>query len=96
MSSRTRIDVVPGQRYRKTMPASEVCMHMQIDDKVFEVELLPGRHMAQLYYADGPKKGTDFSFPITAGEAGFYYDEAAGNYYFYQSENVDHDAEIPA
>ena len=51
---------------RLEMPWSEVCMHMKIAGTIMLGELLPNG-MVQLYTLDGAQ----FSFPITAGEAGW-------------------------
>jgi hypothetical protein len=48
-----------------TLPYSEVCMHMRVAGTQMLVEPRPDG-MAQLWNLDG----TQFSFPITAGEAG--------------------------
>jgi len=73
-----RTNVEEGKRYRKAMPASEAMMHMKVVDQVFTIELFG--HMVQLYREDG----TEFSFKVTAGEAGLYYDSELSCYYFYE------------
>jgi hypothetical protein len=75
-----RVNVVPGVRYLMQMPCTEACMHLRVVDKYMHGELLPGGRMVQLYREDG----RPFSFPITAGEAGMYYDQEAEAYYFYE------------
>lgn len=59
----------PGDRLRLELPHSEVCMHMRVAGRVMDVRLTEGEHpMAQLLNEDG----SEFSFPITTGEAGIY------------------------
>lgn len=58
------IDARVGDVVRVTLPWSEVCMHMRVADRVMDVRVL--EHGAQLLNADG----SNFSFPITHGEAG--------------------------
>jgi len=58
------------------MPASEVCLHMRVTDRVMDFELLSQRSV-QLYNDDG----THFSSSITTGEAGIYED-SDGFYYY--------------
>ena len=54
-----------------TMPASEVCMFMRIDDRQMYGRLIEGEGppMVQLYDLDGAV----FSAPITRGEAGWRF-----------------------
>ena len=60
---------------------SEVCMHMQVAGSIMKVHLQGElRPCAQLLRLDG----TEFSAPITTGEAGFYYED--GRYYCYPVE----------
>lgn len=59
-----------GERRMLTLPYSEVCMYMKIAGTTMEGELVQGDDqfgMVQLYNEDG----SVFSFPITAGEAGW-------------------------
>lgn len=56
---------------------SEATAHMGVAGQVLEVELrISG--MAQIY-----RNGREYSFPVTAGEAGFYFDGMTGGYYCY-------------
>jgi hypothetical protein len=72
---RTRIQ--PGQFGEKFMPFSEVCMSMRVAGTRMRFQLLEPGRMAQLYRLDG----SEFSFPITAGEAGVFSD-SEGHYYY--------------
>ena len=65
-----------GETVNMEITFSEVAMHMQVAGKVMPVKLVSER-MAQLLRPDG----SDFSFPITIGEAGFYEDSLG--IYFY-------------
>jgi hypothetical protein len=66
--------VRPGDRVRIELPYSEVCMHMRVAGRVMDVRMTDGRYpMAQLLNSDG----SEFSFPITTGEAGIYGDYVA-------------------
>lgn len=58
-----------GERVTIRLPYSEVCMHMAVAGRPFEVELAAD-DSAQIY-----KDGRKFSFPILPSEAGFYRDE---------------------
>jgi hypothetical protein len=51
------------------LPYSEVCMHLRVAGTRMRARLLPGG-MVQLLDAGG----REFSFPITAGEAGLHHD----------------------
>jgi hypothetical protein len=63
---------------------SEVMMHMRLDDKPIEVELVGNEYkMVQLWVDD-----CKFSFPILPGEGGFYCcDHDHGTYYTYADES---------
>ena len=63
--------VKEGERVAIVAPHSEVCMHMQVAGRPMLAMILEGRHAAQLYRPDG----TEYSAPVTPGEAGFYSDE---------------------
>lgn len=65
-----------GDTVNMEIAFSEVAMHMRVAGKVMPVKLVSER-MAQLLRPDG----SDFSFPITMGEAGFYEDSRG--IYFY-------------
>ena len=72
--------VKPGDRVQIGVAHSEVCMYMGVAGKVMTVELLDRQYpVAQLYQDNGRM----FSAPITAGEAGFYWDSEAKAYYCY-------------
>jgi hypothetical protein len=76
------IRILPGQRGSKTLPHSEVCMHMRVSGKTMAFELLAKEYPSvQLYQADG----RPFSFPILTGEAGLYRDEEG--YYYYPNDH---------
>jgi hypothetical protein len=60
----------PTQEFTTELPFSEVCMHLRVAGTRMRARLLPNG-MVQLLGPDG----TDFSFPITAGEAGLDPDE---------------------
>ena len=74
---KTYLDV--GDDFRHEMPYSEVCMHLNVDGKEMAGSLVEGG-MVQLWNDDG----SQFSFPITAGEAGLYWDSTRGAYYYYR------------
>lgn len=79
-----RIDLKIGDRVFVTLPWSEVCAHMQVADRVMEVEVR--EHGAQLL-----KDGEPYSMPITWDEAGIYTDQATGEPYTYNAEKTDPD-----
>lgn len=58
--------VKPGDIVKVTLPFSEVCMHMRVAGDVMAVKVL--EHGVQLLNDDG----SNYSFPITHGEAGIY------------------------
>ena len=60
----------PLEEFTIELPYSEVCMHLRVAGTRMRARLQPNR-MVQLLQPDG----TDFSFPITDGEAGLYTDE---------------------
>lgn len=76
-----RVDLKIGDRFHATMPWSEVCVHMQVADRVMEVEVR--EHGAQLLKDERP-----FSHPITWGEAGIYTDSITGKPYTYAAEKA--------
>jgi hypothetical protein len=64
-----RIPIKPGDRVPLELPYSEVCMHMRVAGRVMDVQLTDGEYpMAQLMNEDG----SEFSLPVTTGEAGIY------------------------
>ena len=74
----------PGDRVRLELPYSEVCMHMRVAGRVMDVRMTEGRYpMAQLLNADS----SEFSFPITTGEAGIFGDVDRG-FYCYPEKDV--------
>jgi hypothetical protein len=60
----------PTEEFTTELPYSEVCMHLRVAGTRLRARLQRGG-MVQLLSPDG----TEFSFPITAGEAGLYTDE---------------------
>jgi len=82
--TRHRIEIKPGEKGYAEMPYSEVCMHMRVAGKpmnfLFKDQQYPS---VQLLREDG----LPFSGPITYGEAGIYYREGEG-YYYYRGQNV--------
>lgn len=68
------VRITCGQRDRKVMPHSEVCLHMQIAGREMAFALLNGGSV-QLLDDDG----SHFSSPITNGEAGIH-DDRDGHY----------------
>jgi hypothetical protein len=62
---------------------SEVMMHMRLDDKPIEVELVGNEHKMVQIWVDH----RTFSFPVTTGEGGFYYRQSEGVYYTYADES---------
>lgn len=63
----TKTYVAVGDTFNVTLPYSEVCMFMRIAGKRMTVTLV-GNHAVQLLNDNG----SDFSFPITSGEAGVF------------------------
>jgi hypothetical protein len=61
--------IQPGQEFVLELPYSEVCMYLRVAGTRMRARLLPGG-MVQLLDPDGHQ----FSFPITAGEAGLHHD----------------------
>jgi hypothetical protein len=60
----------PNQELTLRLPYSEVCMHLRVAGTRMRARLLT-TGMVQLLDADG----REFSFPITAAEAGLHHDE---------------------
>ncbi len=60
----------PTEEFTTELPYSEVCMHLRVAGTTMHARLQANR-MVQLLHPDG----TDFSFPITDGEAGLDTDE---------------------
>ena len=60
----------PDDEFTAELPYTEVCMHLNVAGTRMRGRLL-ATGMVQLLNPDG----TDFSFPITDGEAGLYTDE---------------------
>jgi hypothetical protein len=58
--------VHPGDVVKVQLPYSEVCMHMKVAGQIRSIEVLA--NSAQILNDDG----SEFSFPITYGEAGIY------------------------
>lgn len=77
---RTQVFVKPGDMVEHELPFSEVCMYMGVAGKKMNCQLLLNG-MVQLYTLSGDK----FSFPITAGEAGFYNSNDEKGWYTYDS-----------
>jgi hypothetical protein len=76
-------EVAEGEFVVTRLPHSEVCMHMQVSGRLAIVQFR-GRS-AQIYkFSDG----SIFSGPITAGEAGFYYDEFKKVHYYYVPSRI--------
>lgn len=65
--------VKPGDVVNVMLPYSEVCMHLKVAGRTRPVEVLAAG--AQILNWDG----TNYSFPVTHGEAGIYQD-ATGLY----------------
>lgn len=65
--------VKPGDVVNIKLPWSEACMHLKVADRTRPVEVLATG--AQIRNWDG----SNFSFPVTHGEAGIYSD-ASGLY----------------
>lgn len=73
-----RLHIEMGETGRAEMPYSEVCMHMLIAGKVFDFKIVGDRYpMIQLLNPDG----SQFSGPITTGEAGVYSQDDRLFYY---------------
>lgn len=83
MVTQHRITVPLGQPFEQRMPWSEVCLHMNIADKVMTVVLI-GENPPYDTYAQLYKDGEPFSFPITHGEAGILYDPINEEFFTYE------------
>lgn len=71
--------IEPGETGEKHMPYSEVCMHMEVSGKKMQFRLNDNEFKSvQLF-----KGGLRFSGPITYGEAGVFYEQSTGRYYYY-------------
>jgi hypothetical protein len=64
-----RQPINPDQEFVLELPYSEVCMHLRVAGTRMRARLLPDG-MVQLL----DQEGHQFSFPITAGEAGLHHD----------------------
>jgi hypothetical protein len=62
--------ILPNQETTLQLPYSEVCMHLRVAGTRMRARLQPDG-MVQLLELDG----RDFSFPITAAEAGLHHDQ---------------------
>jgi hypothetical protein len=78
--------VKPGERINVIGNYSEASMHLRVAGKPIQIQLVAsgqyayGTHyMAQIWV-----DGKEFSFPVTTGEAGFYYDSTRDSYYTYE------------
>lgn len=76
----------PTEEFTTDLPFSEVCMHLGVAGTRMRARLEPNQ-MVQLLQPDG----SQFSFPITAGEAGLEIDGAGA-----WLTTVDHDPDWPA
>lgn len=65
-----RVEVRTGDTIRVRLPWSEVCAHLRVAGELRKVRVLA--HGAQVLDADG----SDFSFPVTHGEAGIFTDRS--------------------
>lgn len=68
-----------GDDFTITLPWSEVCLHLGVQDKTMLCSMVEGE-MVQLWADDGGK----FSFPITPTEAGLYHGTAPEGYYYHR------------
>jgi hypothetical protein len=66
-----------------TLPYSEVCMHMRVAGTRRPIRVLEDG--AQILNEDG----TPFSFPITQGEAGLFFDRADSVLYLSDSSQAE-------
>jgi hypothetical protein len=83
-----KVYVQPGDVVRVELPHSEVCMHMRVAGQVRRVRITEDRYpAAQILNEDG----SNFSFGIGLGEAGFYTD--AEGIYCYPVLDLDEIAE---
>lgn len=82
-------NIAIGQRGRKLMPHSEVCLHMRIAGKYMDFEVRVGS--VQLFVTDDstPRFTQHFSSTITRGEAGVKRDDDSELYY------LPHETQIP-
>lgn len=73
----TAVPFKPGETHRITLPWSEVCLHMKVNDKTMSAKLAADGRTVQLFRDDN----TPFSYPVLRGEAGIY--EREGKYHGY-------------
>jgi hypothetical protein len=76
----------PTEEFTTDLPFSEVCMHLRVAGTRMRARLEPNQ-MVQLLQPDG----SQFSFPITAGQVGLEIDGAGA-----WLTTVDHDPDGPA
>jgi hypothetical protein len=74
-----RVFIKPGDTVEVILPHSEVCMHMRVAGKRAKVELTTSKFPAAQIRREN---GMAFSNPVLTGEAGLYYDDAQGFYYY--------------
>ena len=81
-TQRTPYHVRLFERVHIVCPHSEVCIHMQVAGKPMLAALVNDRYgSVQLYTLEGDQ----FSSPIAAAEAGFFYENQVG-YYVYPAD----------
>lgn len=72
--------IQPGEEGEKFMPYTEVCTHMRVSGKKMRFRFNNNSwRSVQLFREDG----TEYSGPITYGEAGIFYEQAEERYYYY-------------
>lgn len=76
ITEHTPLSIQPGETGNVQIVYSEAACHLRVAGKCLPVTLLDHR-MAQIHNEDGSK----YSFPVTAGEAGIYWN-ASGHYYY--------------
>jgi hypothetical protein len=76
--SDTPLSIHVGETAELTLPYSEACIHLRVAGKVMKAKLLT-ESAVQLLSIDG----SNYSFPITTGEAGIYRTEGPDGPHFY-------------
>lgn len=89
MEARQRF-VEVGETVTVELPFSEVCIHMRVAGREMPVRLQAARYLNGEEAPGSPvaqiltESGSEFSFPVLYGEAGFYR-TADGRFYTYEA-----------
>jgi hypothetical protein len=70
------VRIAPGERGRSVMPHSEVMIHMRLAGQTLPFTYRDTNRGVQV-----ERDGQPFSFPVSPGEAGIYFDAAGAFYY---------------